>query len=254
MNTTGPALVARGLGVRIDGAAILRGIDLELRPGAAVALVGRSGSGKSTLARALVGLEPGLTGSLRFGDHELVGAPRSTWAALRSRVQLVWQDPTAAMDPHLTIRRILAETRTLAGRPRLDDGALRGLLERVELDVNMVDRRPAALSGGQRQRAALARALAAEPAWILADEITSALDRPLAWTLVERLRELRAGGVGLVMITHDMSLLPGTVDEVLVLDAGVVVERGPVLEVLCAPRHATTRALVDAAPRLPATR
>lgn len=250
------ALAARGLCVRVGGTALVRDVDLELRPGGALAIVGRSGSGKSTLARALVGLEEDLAGSLRFAGHELVGAPRSGWAALRSQVQLVWQDPAAALDPHLTIFRALDEARVLSNRPRLrrDDAELRRLLERVSLDPSVLERRPGALSGGQRQRAALARALAGEPAFLIADEITSALDRPLAWTIVELLRGLRSSGIGLVMISHDMSLLPGTVDELLVLDEGAVVERGPIGEVMGGPRHATTRALLAAAPRLPATR
>lgn len=228
----------------------LRGVDLRLGPGEGLGVVGRSGAGKSTLARALVGLEPGLAGSLRFGGRELVGAGRGAWARARARVQLVWQDPATALDPHLTIRRSIDEARVLTGRPRLGRADLGALFERVALDSGLVDRVPAALSGGQRQRAALARALAAEPALIIADEVTSALDRPVAWTVVDLLRTLRREGIGLLMIAHDLSLLAGAVDQVLVLDGGLVVERGPTRGVLHSPRHAATRALVDAAPHL----
>ena len=258
-STTGPIghapgdiLEASGLTVGAGPDARLRGVDLRLGPGEGLGVVGRSGAGKSTLARALVGLEPGLSGSLRFGGRELVGARRSAGAGLRARMQLVWQDPATALDPHLTIRRSLDEARVLAGRPRYGraDPRLDALLGRVALDPELLDRAPGALSGGQRQRAAIARALAAEPTWIVADEVTSALDRPVAWTIVDLLRTLRAGGIGLVMISHDLSLLSGTVDQVLVLDGGRVVERGPVDAVLRGPRHAATRALVDAAPRL----
>lgn len=244
---------ARGLAVRIDGTPILRDVDLSIAPGGGLALVGRSGSGKSTLARALVGLEGQLGGSLRFGGRELVGAPRSAWHELRSRVQLVWQDPLAAMDPHLPLRAALDEARVLATLPRYgrDDPRLAALLGRVALDPALLDRLPGELSGGQRQRAALARALAAEPSLVIVDEVTSALDRPVAWTIVELLRGLRAAGIGLVMISHDLSFLPGTVDELVVLDGGAVVERGPVEALLRRPEHPTTRALVAAAPRLP---
>jgi peptide/nickel transport system ATP-binding protein len=243
---------ACGLTVRIGGASIVRDVDLTIGPGDGLGLVGRSGSGKSTLARALVGLEDQLGGSLRFGGRELVGAPRSAWRELRARVQLVWQDPLAAMDPHLPIRAAIDEARVLTGLPRYGrkDPRLGALLERVALDPGLLDRLPGELSGGQRQRAALARALAGEPSWIVADEVTSALDRPVAWTIVELLRGLRAAGIGLVMISHDLSFLPGTVDTLVVLEAGAVVERGPVEAVLRRPEQPATRALVDAAPRL----
>lgn len=246
------SIEARGLTVRIGGASIVRDVDLTIGPGDGLGLVGRSGSGKSTLARALVGLEDQLGGSLRFGGRELVGAPRSAWRELRSRVQLVWQDPLAAMDPHLPIRAAIDEARVLTGLPRYGrkDARLGALLERVALDPALLDRLPGELSGGQRQRAALARALAGEPSWIVADEPTSALDRPVAWTIVELLRGLRAAGIGLVMISHDLSFLPGTVDTLVVLEGGAVVERGPVEAVLRRPEHPATRALVDAAPRL----
>lgn len=246
-------LVARGLRVRLGDRAAVDGIYLSLGPGVGVAVVGRSGAGKSTLARALVGLHAELGGSLRFGGRELVGAPRGEWAGLRSRVQLVWQDPASALDPRLTIRAAIDEARLLSGRARWRDGdpALAGLLARVALPTSTLGRLPGELSGGQRQRAALARALAAEPALLIADEITSALDRPVAWAIVELLRELRRGGLGLLMITHDLSLLPGTVDEVITLHEGAAVERGPSSEVLARPTHPATQALLAAAPRLP---
>lgn len=248
----GDMLECRGLAVAIGGRSIVRGVDLRLGPGVGIGVAGRSGSGKSTLARALVGLEPELSGSLRFAGQELVGAPRRAWRAWRARVQLVWQDPAAALDPHLTIRAAIDEARVLAGRERYgrDDPRLRALLEQVALAPELLGRLPGELSGGQRQRAALARALAAEPALVIADEVTSALDRPVAWAIVELLRGLRARGVGLVMVAHDLSLLPGTVDEVVVLDGGAIVERGATETVLRRPTHATTRALVEAMPRL----
>lgn len=237
-------VVARGLSVWIDGREVVRGVDLELRVGATVGLVGPSGSGKSALARALVGLERA-TGSLRVDGVELIGAPVSAWMQLRRRVQLCWQ--AGALDANLTVAQIVEEARGLSGARR------RGLAEvlgRVALAVELGSRRPAALSGGQRQRVALARALAAEPGILLADEITSAVDRPVAWGLVDVLRGLVKDGLGLLCITHDLSLLPGLVDEVVVLADGAVVERGAAVQVLAAPQHAVTRALRAAVPRL----
>ncbi len=246
-------LSVRGLTVTLGARAVIRDLDLELRRGDAIAVVGPSGAGKSALVRALVGLEPGLSGSLRFGGLELVGAPSEAWRPLRRRVQLCWQDSLAALHPQLPVAALLDEARLLAGLPRWHAEApeLHALLRRVALDPALARRLPGSLSGGQRQRIALARALAAEPAILLADEITSALDRPVAWALIDLLRELRGGGLGLLMVTHDLSLLPGTVDQVLVLAAGEVVERSAVRELIAAPQHPVSRALRAAVPRLP---
>ena len=250
----GALLRARGLGISLGGHEVVTGLDLDLRPGAAVALVGPSGAGKSAVLRALVGLEPALRGSLQFAGAELVGAPARGWQPLRRSVQLCWQDAGAALDPHLTVAEALDEARVLLGLPRwrADSAELGEVLRRVALDPALATRLPGALSGGQRQRVGIARALAAGPALLLADEPTSALDRPVAWALVDLLRQLRASGLGILWVTHDLSLLPGTVDEVLVLANGKVVERGATEQVLGAPRHPITRALRAAVPRLPA--
>jgi peptide/nickel transport system ATP-binding protein len=248
-------LRARGLGIALGGREVVAGLDIDLRPGAAVALVGPSGAGKSAILRALVGLEPALRGSLRVAGAELLGAPARAWQPLRRGVQLCWQDAGAALDPHLTVAQLLDEARVLMGlsRWRAGDVALAEVLRRVALDPSLAQRLPGSLSGGQRQRVGLARALAAEPALLLADELTSALDRPVAWELVDLLRELRWAGLGILLVTHDLSLLPGTVDEVIVVSGGVVVERGPTAQVLAAPQHPITRALRAAVPRLPTT-
>lgn len=245
-------LSACGLKVALGGHSVVRALDLELAPGDAIALVGPSGAGKSALLRALVGLEPGLAGSLRFGGLELVGAPVEAWRPLRRHVHLCWQDPLSALNPHLPVAALINEARVLIGRPRWRPGSpeLHALLGRVALDPSILQRLPGSLSGGQRQRVALARALAAEPAILLADEITSALDRPVAWALIDLLRALRADGLGLLMVTHDLSLLPGTIDHVIVLAGGEVVERGRVQDLLAAPQHPVTRALRAAVPRL----
>ena len=247
-------LSARSLGVALGGRAVVEAIDLEIGPGSAVAVVGPSGAGKSALARALVGLERALSGSLRFAGVELIGAEREAWRPLRRAVQLCWQDPSTALDPYLSVHDAIDEVRVLAGLPRwrADDAGLHTLLRRVALDPSLARRLPGSLSGGQRQRVALARALASEPAILIADEITSAVDRPVAWGLVDLIRDLRRGGLGLLLITHDLSLLPGTVDEVIVLHQGAVVERGSTVELLTSPQHPITRALRAAVPRLSA--
>ena len=248
-------LVATGLSVSVDGSPLVTALDLRLSPGRALAIIGLSGAGKSTIARALVGLAPSLGGSLRYGERELVGAPKSRWRPLRTSVQLCWQDPLRALDPHLSARASINEARLLAGRSAWTLGAeeLVALAGDLGLEHEALERRPAALSGGQRQRVALARALACEPSLLIADEITSALDRPLAVDIVRRLATRVDEGLGVLMITHDLSLLPGWIDEVLVLDRGRVVERGSPATLLQAPKHATTQSLRDALPRLPPT-
>lgn len=248
------SLTCHQLGVAIPGAPPLREIDLRLSTRSCLGLVGRSGAGKSTLARALVGLVPQLRGSLRVGDgggeHELVGAPPRAWQRLRRRVQLCWQDARGALDPRLTVAAVLAEPRTLLHLPPLDPRATRELLAGVGLDEELLSRTPEGLSGGECQRLGLARALAAEPSLLIADEITSALDRPLAWQIVDLLARVHARGVGLVVISHDLALLSPLVDEIVVLEQGRVVERGHWREVIDAPRHAATRALAAAVERL----
>jgi len=254
-SSPGGALVASELSVAIDGREIVSGLDLRLHPGRAVAIIGRSGAGKSTLARALVGLTPALAGSLRYDGHELVGAPRDAWRSLRGRVQLCWQDPLRALDPRLSARASINEARLLAKRPAwaASSGQLLSLAEELGLESASLERRPAALSGGQRQRVALARALASDPALLIADEITSALDRPLAVDIIGRLAARVRSGLGVLLITHDLSLLCGWVDEALVLDEGRVVERGAPEQLLSAPSHESTKRLRDALPRLPSS-
>ncbi|MCA9658421.1 MAG: ATP-binding cassette domain-containing protein [Myxococcales bacterium] len=247
-----PAIRVRGLTVTIAGEARVRGLDLDLGRGRAVAVIGPSGAGKSTLARALVGLEPGLVGSLRHRGRELVGAPRSAWAPLRRDVQLCWQDPLRALDPRRSALASINEARRLAGhRPwTRDTDALVHLAAELDVEVAALGRRPAALSGGQRQRVALARALACQPALLIADEITSALDRPLVADVIDRLAARVRDGLGLLLITHDLALLGPWIDEAVVLDGGTVVERGPPAQLLSAPRSDLCRRLRDALPRL----
>lgn len=259
-------LVARGLRVAafngpkdrsMRGRFVVDGVDLELGAGRSLGLVGGSGAGKSTLARALVGLERGLAGSLRLcggregaGGVELVGAPARAWRGLRAVTQLCWQDPARALDPRLTAGAAIGEARALAGLPRLRGEELAALLEEVRLAEALLGRLPSAMSGGQRQRVALARALAAEPQVLIADEVTSALDRPLAFELVDLLRARVTGGMGLLFVTHDLALLPGLVDRVMVMVEGKVVEEGATAALLAAPQQPATRALWAALPRL----
>ncbi len=248
-------VVARGLRVlaraEVGWRALVDGVDLEARPGRTVGVVGASGAGKSTLARALVGLGGRLEGSLQIDGEEVLGGGAGPLRSLRRAVQLCWQDPARALDPRRSAAASIAEARALAGRPTLREAELGALADEVRLARSLLGRLPGELSGGQRQRVALVRALAAEPAILVADEITSALDRDLGFEVVDLLRARVERGLGLVFVTHDLALLPGLVDEVVVMAAGRVVEAGPTAQVVGAPRSAVARALRDAMPRLP---
>ncbi len=247
------SLVCKDLCVEIAGKPVVSDINMTLSPGRAIALIGLSGAGKSTLARALVGLETGMRGSLRYRGKELCGASRDHWSPLRRQVQLCWQDPLRALDPRLTARASINESRILAGlSPWTDDSSqIMALCDELGLDHKLLGRRPAALSGGQRQRVALARALACRPTLLIADEITSALDRPLVVDIMGRLATRVGDQLGLLLITHDLSLLPGWIDEALVLDRGRIIERASPDELLSAPQQPLTRRLRDALARLP---
>jgi peptide/nickel transport system ATP-binding protein len=237
-------LSVRGLGKRFAGRRAVDDVSFDVAAGEVVALVGESGSGKSTLARLLCGLFAADRGSVLVG-----GAPL---ARAGTRVQMVFQDPFASLNPVHTVEHHLV--RPLARRLRGPAAHLRAeaarLLSDVGLDPALAGRHPHELSGGQRQRVGIARALAAAPEVILADEPTSMLDvstRLGVLTLLRRLADER--GLAVVLITHDLPSAAAISDRVLTLYAGRVVESGPTAEVLRAPAHPYTRLLLASAPR-----
>ncbi len=228
----------------------LDGVDLELGAGERLALVGGSGSGKSTLARALLWLDPPDAGEVEFLGRPLRRLPAKDLRRLRRDFQMVFQDPGSSLDPRWSVGDIVTENLAvhegLKGAARREAAA--GLLERVALDPALAARRPHELSGGQRQRVALARAVATRPRLLVADEPVSSLDLELQAQLMGLLRGLTdAGGMALVLVTHDLRLARAHCGRVAVLDAGKVVEEGPAERLLRAPAHAATRELVDAA-------
>ncbi|MFE9578482.1 ABC transporter ATP-binding protein [Nocardia sp. NPDC006044] len=245
--TTGPLLLrANGIGASIDGHAVLTGIDLELAPSAALAIVGVSGAGKTTLARVIAGLHRPATGTL-----ELHGTPIPVTGRRRTNggngIQLVTQNPRSALNPRRTVAQTLGRPlRRIGGVPRRRlPQRISDLLASVELAPELAARYPHELSGGQRQRVALARALAAEPAVLICDEITSALDHATAasiMTLLDRLQHDRA--MALLVISHDMPLVAAHCPRMVVLDHGRVVESGETRAILASPAHAATRELL----------
>jgi len=224
------------------------GVSFELSAGAAIGIVGESGSGKSTTARALVGLLP-YGGTVEL-DGALLPLPRSR--EQRRRIQMVFQDPTSSLNPSIRCDRAVMQV--LGARfSTAEDRRRRAyeLLERVRLPGRLFGAWPSELSGGQRQRVAIARALATEPQVLIADEATSALDVSVQATILELLNELRAStGIGVVFISHDLTVVRATCSQVLVMRHGVVVEQGDVERVYTAPRDEYTRELIAAVPSI----
>jgi peptide/nickel transport system ATP-binding protein len=219
------------------------GVSLVVPDGAVVGLVGESGSGKSTLAKAAVGLAP-VTG----GAVLLDGVPVPTRPGRRP-VQMVFQDPYSSLDPRMTIGDSIAEA-VPRGTPRAERKAeVARLLELVDLDPARARSYPAQLSGGQRQRVAVARALAARPEVVVADEITSALDVSIQGTVLNLVRRLqRELGTSVLFISHNLAVVRYVASTIAVMREGRIVEQGPAEQVLGDPAHDYTRELLAAVP------
>ncbi|MFD7131158.1 ABC transporter ATP-binding protein [Streptomyces sp. NPDC059894] len=254
---TGPGLELDEVTVRHHGplgsvTAVDR-VSLDVPAGTTVGLVGESGSGKSTLARAVVGLDPLCGGRITVGGREYGGRRAADRRGLGRQVQLVFQDPDTALDPRMTVRQSIAEAAGAFVRLDRRDRAQRvaDLLERVGLDAGCADRLPRQLSGGQRQRVAVARALAVDPAVLIADEITSALDVSVRAALLTTLRDLqRHMGFAMLFISHDLAAVRHVSDAVAVMYLGRIVETAATEHLLSGPRHPYTRVLLSAVPRL----
>ena len=246
------ALGCADLHVWYGGGHAVRGISLQVNRGERIAVIGESGCGKTTLVRTVLGLLPGsarVSGSICLdGAVELVGASATVLRAVRgARIGYVPQNPARSFDPLRSVGSQLAEAWRCHGQ-RVSPAYLAGLLEQfgVQDAARLMTRRPAAWSGGMLQRAAILAATALRPGLVLADEPTSSLDRPLARQM---LATLAANCETLLVVTHDIDLIAGLVDRVVVLYAGLIVEDAPADRFLATPRHPYGRALLGAIPR-----
>ncbi|MEW5355665.1 ABC transporter ATP-binding protein [Streptomyces sp. 16-176A] len=229
------------------------GVDLDIRPGEIVALVGESGCGKTTLARSLLGLVPPTAGRVLFDGTPLATSARAL-KAYRKRVQLVLQDPSGSLNPRHTVYDAVAEGLRIHGHGGDERAAVAGALARAGLrpPERFFLRYPHELSGGQRQRVVIAGALVLEPELLVADEPVASLDASVRGEILALLLRLRTElGLSALVVTHDLGLAWNIADRVAVMYLGRIVETGEVEQVLTAPRHPYTRALLSVLPEAP---
>jgi len=232
---------------------VLQDVDIVVKRGQVVGVIGESGCGKSTLARVIAGLLPAAKGEIQLDGTRLAPGIKERSRDELRKVQIIFQMADTALNPRQTVGKIL-------GRPAEFYRGLKGdkkrrrvaeLLQMVELPTDFADRFPQELSGGQKQRINLGRALAADPEVLLCDEVTSALDSIVGANIIELLKGLRRElGVSFVFISHDLSTVASFADQIAVLYAGRVVEQGPVNQVLSPPYHPYTRLLITSVPEL----
>jgi oligopeptide/dipeptide ABC transporter ATP-binding protein len=226
----------------------VEGIDLEVKPGECLGLVGESGCGKSTLALAIMGLIAPTRGGIALDGRDLKQRTRLETART---VQMVFQDPYASLNPRQTVRRTLADPLRLQGVTDKGevDGRVMDMLARVGLRPEHADRYPHEFSGGQRQRIGIARALILRPKLVICDEPVSALDVSIRAQIINLLLELKDEmGLAYIMISHDLGVVEHVSDRVAVMYLGRIVEQGGWQEIFENPRHPYTRALIAAIP------
>jgi peptide/nickel transport system ATP-binding protein len=246
-----PVLTVSGVSVSYTNKPVLRDVTLDVGARKSVAIVGTSGSGKTTLARCVVGLHKDWTGTITFGGQQLPPGVRGRTQDQLRKIQFVAQNPYSSLNPRQTVGQIighpLSHFSKLPARER--DKRIGDALTSVALRESFATRYPDELSGGERQRVALARALVVDPELLVCDEITSALDVSVQAAIVELLLRLQAErGLALLFITHNLPLVRSIADDVAVISAGQVCERGSVTQVLTAPQEPYTRQLIADVP------
>ena len=226
------------------------GVSFEVLAGQTVALVGESGCGKSTTAYAIVGLEPVTAGSIHFEGRDITHVDRRARRALAGQIEIVFQDPSAALDPKMGIRDSIAEPLIIKGWSKAErERRVTELFDRVGLPASFATRTPNALSGGQKQRVVIARALALSPRLLVLDEPVSALDVSIRSQILNLLMELQKDlGLAYLFISHDLSVVRHLADDTMVMYLGSVAEQGETDALFNAPRHPYTQALLSAIP------
>jgi peptide/nickel transport system ATP-binding protein len=228
------------------------GVSFVIRRGTTLALVGESGCGKSTVARLLVGLYAPTRGTVRFGGQDTAAIAGAELRSLRKRMQMIFQDPYASLNPRWKVLDIVAEPlreHALVAAEEAQRARVGELLQSVGLAAADAEKFPHQFSGGQRQRISIARALATQPEFLVCDEPTSALDVSVQAQVLNIMKELqRRQGLTYLFISHNLAVVRHVSDEVGVMYLGRLVELAPKAELFARPRHPYTRMLLDAIP------
>ena len=250
---TDSIMALRGIDAAYGTAKVLFDVDIEVPKGSTVAVVGESGSGKSTTARVITGLLPQSAGSVVFDGDTLPERLADRSKEQKRRIQMIYQMADTAMNPRQTVRDIIGRPLEfyLGMRGKANTDRVIELLEMIELNTDFLERLPAELSGGQKQRICIARALAANPDFIICDEVTSALDQIVQEGILKLLLRLQSElGLTYMFITHDISTVKAIADQVVVMNEGRVVEQGSKTEVFQPPHPAYTELLLSSVPEM----
>ncbi len=247
--------VRKGLFRRVvDQVRAVDGVDLEIPRGQILALVGESGSGKTTLGRGILRLTEPTGGQVDFDDTDITRLDRRQLRRFRRHMQIIFQDPVSSLNPRLSIAAIITEPMKVHGIGENQDERIeiaRDLLAQVQMEEDALWRYPHEFSGGQRQRIGIARALSLDPAFIVCDEITSALDVSVQAEILRMLLQLRAErGLTLLFITHNIGVVEYVSDRTAVMYQGRIVEQGPTADIINRPQNSYTQQLIAAVPRV----
>jgi oligopeptide/dipeptide ABC transporter ATP-binding protein len=226
-------------------------VSFDIKQGEVVGLVGESGSGKTTVGRTILRLEQATSGAVRFGGADVMGLNTAAMRSYRKRMQIIFQDPYASLNPREKVREVLTHPLKLhnIGAPSEHEDRAVALLEKVGLSRDHLGRFPHEFSGGQRQRIGIARALAVEPEFIVADEPVSALDVSIQAQVINLLEDLKTDlDLTMLFIAHDLGVVEHICDRVIVMYLGRVMEIAPAADLYARPNHPYTKALLSAVP------